>query len=189
MRRIREAHTGIPFPLLVETVVVDQVTVRKRRQRAFKVRLLLQGNRHRLAVRPPCQLEDSDVIDFHRLREHGLRRWIAVKIAADRQVHQQMELLIERCRISVVRRLSIAQAVPVIFGRIQYAVYIPADFPRLPFNRVGVELFNRGAARQHIFLAGIYIVRPLGTVMNCACNRARTAAPALHNINFPGCGP
>ncbi|MNO85240.1 hypothetical protein D3C76_766060 [compost metagenome] len=92
--------------------------------------------------------------------------------------------MIEWCWISIIRRLPIADAVPVIFSQEQFTIYIPTNFSRLPLNRIRMVLLNRRSFREHILFAGIYIIRPFATVMNGTRYRIRATAPAFHNIKL-----
>ncbi|MNP16357.1 hypothetical protein D3C76_1087480 [compost metagenome] len=115
---IWDSHTAIPRHLLRIIVVIDHVAVCQCKLGAFWIGFLLQCNWNRLAVLTTCQLVDSNVINLHRFWKYGFASRITIKVTAYGQIHQQMELLIKRRWIHIIGRLPIADAVPVIFGRI-----------------------------------------------------------------------
>ncbi|MNP40391.1 hypothetical protein D3C76_1340300 [compost metagenome] len=116
--------------------------------------------RNRFPIRPSRQFISANVIHIHFTWKQALvDRSAAIKVSAECQVQDHVEVLVKRCRISIIRRLVFTYAIPVVLGLKKNAVNIPPDFPGFPFYGIGVEVRCRPVVWKRIFLAGIHVIR------------------------------
>src|ERR1035438_8316854 len=87
---------------------------------------------------------NPDIFHLHLARKSGCAVRIAAEVTADRQIHDDVEWLVEWCRIRIadVRIGRIARTPPISLGFVKLIVHIPGDCIRRPLQRVKVKIYG-----------------------------------------------
>lgn len=123
---------------------------------------------------------DPDPVDVHRHGKYRIAIRVTREVAADSDIQEDVEVLVER------RRKTASGRVPAISHREEHIVYLPSDFVYVPLYRIGMELSGRVSGNE-ISLAAVRIVRPGTSVVNRAIDGVTTGGAKidrLHDINL-----
>src|SRR5580692_9477971 len=126
-----------------------------------------RGERRRAAG----AVEDPHIVDHQLGREGRMLVGVAEEAPAHREVHDQVEGLVEGRRPPVELALRAgrdaiagaimrARAPPEVLGRIEHAVDVPADGSGLPFQAVDMVGVDAAAGGEGELLAGEGVLRP-----------------------------